>query len=383
MPESEGRGGIASLSLRRRRAAASDGRDLSQMAAAAGRASGLRLILLCALALAGATVGAEPEVSPQDRWVGLARSYAPYILHAVHPEHGRQDLPTRVDFDGDMRGDNNWENFDAFELPPTVYFAVLESESHYFIAYHLFHPRDWSWVRVGLHLTHENDGENLQVVVDKSSGRVVLLFTQAHYSGRVYADPESGFAGGAEAIRGPFTRLDGNGRPAPDGRHVAVFVEAFGHGIYGLADGHAALLPDGTARFEDQGIVFRPAAEGEPIVEPPIDTRERVPYRLRSTTLELWPGLRDGTLIGQGGLFDGPHPYRDSRVTVEVPGYYEADRFSGPFGPDRGISPFAIDFDFDAGTLGALFFDPARRYAERLRVPTPWSTRYIDYPFYR
>ena len=345
--------------------------------------SGLRLILLAALALAGAAARAEPEAPAHDRWIGLARAYAPILYHAVHPVHGRQDLPTRVDFDGDMRGDNNWENFDRFELPPTVYYAVLESASHYFITYHLYHPRDWWWLRIGLHLTHENDGENMQVVIDKASGRVVLLFTQAHYSGGVYANPESGFGAGEEPIRGPLTLLDDAGRPAPDGRRAAVFVEAFGHGIYGLADGEVTLGPDGSARFDDHGIVFRPAAEGETIAEPPIDTRESVPYALESTTLRLWPGLRDGSLIGQGGLLDGPFPYRDSRLTIDVPGYYEADRFSGPFGPDRGISPFAVDFGFDAGTLGALFFDPARRYAERLRVPAPWSTRYIDYPFVR
>jgi hypothetical protein len=342
-----------------------------------------RSLVVAFLVLGSAPALGQENVAINDSRARIAHAYAPYILHAVHPKHGRQDLPTRVDFDGDMRGDNNWENFERFDLPPTVYYALLETESHYFLTYHLFHPRDWSWIRIGVHLTHENDGENLQIVVDKSSGRVVLLFTQAHYSGGVYANPDSDIGDGAEAVRGPLTLLDDDGRPAPDGRHAVVFVEAFGHGIYGPPDGDAAVSADGSVRFDDHGIVFRPAIGGERIAEPPIDTRAPVPYQLRSTTLELWPGLRDGTLIGQGGLFDGPYPYADSRVTIDVPGYYEADRFSGPFGPDRGISPFAVDFDFDAGTLGALFFDPARRYVERLRVPTPWSTRYIDYPFSR
>ena len=41
----------------------------------------------------------------------------------------------------------------------------------------------------------------------------------------------------------------------------------------------------------------------------------------------------------------------------------------------------ALDFGFDEGEVGALFFDPARRYAECLGVPEPWSTDYEAVPF--
>ena len=87
--------------------------------------------------------------------------------------------------------------------------------------------------------------------------------------------------------------------------------------------------------------------------------------------------------MGEGGLVDGPLPYESPWITVGVPRYYEADRFSGPFGPDRGISPFAVDVGFSAPHLGALFFDPARRWAELLTIEEPWSTTYLDDPFTR
>lgn len=334
-----------------------------------------------------------------DADLELARRYAPIAFHAVDETRGRQDIPTRADFDGNLRGDDNWETFLSWELPPTLSYAVLRTETHLFITYHIFHPRDWEPVRLGLHLTHENDGENLQVVVDRATGAVVLLFTQAHYVGGVYAGVMDAagegvvvapaFGDGSEDIRGPMALFDGEGRPDPHGTHAGVFVEERGHGIYGSLDSSAEVVvaPDGTATFDEAGLVFVPAAPGQAVKEPELGAWGEVgvviPYQLESTTARLWPGLVDGSLVGEGGLIDGALHYSSPVIEVDVPRYYEADRFSGPFGPDRGISPFAVDFDFGEGEVGALFFDPARRYAECLAVPGAWSLEYEGYPFVR
>lgn len=312
----------------------------------------------------------------------LAREFAPLVFHELHPgAKGRQDLPTRVDFDGDLRGDNNWESFPRWALPPTVYYAVLETATHWFIAYHLFHPRDWSYLRLGLHETHENDGENLQVVVQKAARRVVLLFTQAHYCGGVYTNPGSGLSSATEKIRGPLVLFDAADRPRADGRRAGVYVEWGGHGIYGLAGrSEVAVDGEGRATWKGAGIVLRPARPGERVAEPDLAAGS-APYQLESTRAKLWPGVRDGSLIGKGGLLDGLVRYQDARVDVRIPRFYEADLFSGPFGPDRGISPFALDFGWKEGALGALYFDPARRYAEVLAITPPWSLAYLRYPY--
>ncbi len=318
-----------------------------------------------------------------DEHLELARTYAPVVCHEFHPKLGRQDVPAPVDFDGDLRGPGNWDAFLRHELLPTLYYAVLETETHVFISYHLFHPRDWTLVDLRLHLTHENDGENLQVVVEKASGLPVLLFTQAHYRGAAYAAQDSGFGSGSERLRGDFLRFDGDWKPSREGRHACVFVESGGHGIIGVPDRRAGveIAPDGTASFDRAGWVLRPARAGEVVSEPPLESGRLVAYQLESLTKKLWPLLASGELVGEGKLLDRTVGYRDARVEVEVPRYYEADRFSGPLGPDRGISPFALDFGFKQGELGALFFDPARRYAEVLKVPEPWSVEYEDYPF--
>lgn len=320
-----------------------------------------------------------------DRHLALARQYAPWIYHEVHPTRGRQDLPTRVDFDGDLRGGNNWDAMARHPLPPVVYYAALETGTHWFLSYHLFHPRDWSWLRVGFNETHENDGENLQVVVEKASGRPVLLFTQAHYFGAAHGDAAA-FPPGEEELTAPLLRLDAAGRPSREGAHAGVYVEAMGHGIYGALDEDVGLTvaPDGRARLASGAplLVLRPAREGEAVEEPALPPGEAaVPYALESITAKLWPGVRDGTLIGEGGLLDGCVELARGPLVVQVPRFYEGDRFSGVFGSDRGIAPFALCFSFLSDDPGDLFFDPAGTWAQALKVPEPWSRRYVDYPF--
>jgi hypothetical protein len=364
------------------------------MSASVSVARQMKRALFALLCIYGALVGAVNacacaaplRIEPLERRSGapvvdddleLARRHAPWLYHELHPRGGRQDLPAPVDFDGNLDGDDNWESFPRCELVPTVGYAHLETATHHFLTYHVFHPRDWEPFELpGLHLTHEGDGENLQVVVEKASGRVVLLFTQAHYRGQVYAPQGRPGANAAE----PLWLVDEDGRSDERGAHAAVFVESKGHGIYGLGDRHArVVLDDSGVRFERAGLVLRPARPGEPVAEPALDARTPVPYQLESTTAKLWPGVRSGALVGPGRLLDVDTRLDDEHGGFVLPKFHRGGRFSGPFGPSRGISPFAVDFGWESGTLGALFFDPARRYAEVLGVD--WSREYVDFPF--
>jgi hypothetical protein len=69
----------------------------------------------------------------------LARHYAPVIRQGAITD---QDYITALDFDGDWVGNNNWENQPTGDLSAYVYYSVIESETHWFIFYSLFHPRD-------------------------------------------------------------------------------------------------------------------------------------------------------------------------------------------------------------------------------------------------
>ncbi len=326
--------------------------------------------------------GQPPAAGPLH---DIAESFAPFIFHATDPTGGRQDLITNVDFDGDLIGDNNWENFDRHQLIPTVYYSVLETKTHFFITYHLFHPRDWTRFTLWLNDTHENDGENLQVVVRRLDLRVVLLFTQAHFEGHLYTDSGTRVEDGEHRLRGSFILFDDRGVPGSAGRHVGVFVQAHGHGIFGTQDpmSGVSVLRSGEYQFKNgSGLLMRPALAGESVHEPTQFRSGVVPYRLDSTVLKLWPLLNGGAGVGDGRLFDGECDYRDEWTRLwRLPRYYDADRFSGPLGSDRGISPFALDVEFEPGTLGSLFFHPSHRYLELLTIPDEWSTTYLNYPF--
>ncbi|MBI1853300.1 MAG: hypothetical protein HYR85_23425 [Planctomycetes bacterium] len=320
-----------------------------------------------------------------DRDLEWARRYSPFVYQATDRKRGREDLPCNVDFDGDLIGNDNWENIERFRLTPTVYYASLETETHRFLTFHLFHPRDWAPIRLGLQDVHENDGENFQVVVEKASGRPVLLFAQAHYRGRAYARDRATFRDGDVRVRDSFVTLDDDGHPSPGGFHVAVFVESQGHGIYGTDDSCSRVSIDGIGRAtfsKGSGLQLRAAHDDERVDEPRSFDSGVVPYRLESTTAKLWPLLVAGSLVGDGRLFDDPCRYHDSRLTIaKMPRTYDGNLYSGPLGNDRGISPFAVSFGFSSREVGALFFDPAARWQHALEIDGPWALDYVNDPF--
>ena len=43
----------------------------------------------------------------------------------------RAGIPTKFNYDGDWRGDNNWENLENYPQIPSAYFSVRETLTHY------------------------------------------------------------------------------------------------------------------------------------------------------------------------------------------------------------------------------------------------------------
>jgi len=144
--------------------------------------TGLSLAVLMALALktcASPTPAVTP--GPPASHQELARHYAPVIHQGVASD---QDFITAVDFDGDWVGNNNWENQPTGDLSAYVYYSVAETETHWFLFYSLFHPRDYT--RDPCEKSdgcHENDMESIQIVVAKDGtpfGHLQAVETLAH-----------------------------------------------------------------------------------------------------------------------------------------------------------------------------------------------------------
>lgn len=297
--------------------------------------------------------------TPVDDDLALATMFAPWILHETHGELGRQDVPTAMDFDGDRLATDNWEEMPRYELVPTVYYTVVTTRTHAFLTYHLYHPRDWAEIELGLQDTHEGDGENVQVVVELANMSAVLLTTQAHRDAWSYAPAGGAIGVGTEAPRGDFEVVLG---------HPSVYVESGGHGIYGTHDPRAA---NRLARIGHPVVTYRVAEAGESPREPEAPWTDAAPYRLVSLPAFLGNSTHHPTLFAKPITVEGH----------ETPRYHLGDRYSGPAGNSRGMSPFSLGYGWTRGEIGTLFWDPAARYQDALRIRTDWATEYESHPF--
>jgi len=166
-----------------------------------------------------ASYGAYRTEKPVDADREIAARFAPIFYQALG-DKPRSDYITNFDFDGDWRGDNNWENGgnENFPLNAYVYYSVAETSSHYFIQYAVFHPRDYKGgevrgailselIREGVKrggkydptgmadeatLAHENDMEGALVTVEKrgkdlDQARVRFVQTLHHNTYSHYA----------------------------------------------------------------------------------------------------------------------------------------------------------------------------------------------------
>src|SRR6185295_17837760 len=113
-----------------------------------------RALLLCAVVTTSAQISvvrANPALFSRQATAAerasdreVAARFAPIFYQALG-DKPRSDYITNFDFDGDWRGDNNWEHTDdkSFPLLAYIYYAVSETQTHFFIHYAVFHPRDY------------------------------------------------------------------------------------------------------------------------------------------------------------------------------------------------------------------------------------------------
>ncbi len=309
----------------------------------------LILAILVTLALSGCasptpTAAPGPPASHQE----LARHYAPVIHQGVASD---QDFITAVDFDGDWVGSNNWENQPTGDLSAHVYYSVAETETHWFLFYALFHPRDYT--RDPCEKSegcHENDMESIQMVVAKDGtpfGKLLAVETLAHSHIYLYAADRS--------VAGSFLKIRGSVRL--EGSHPVVYVETYGHGIYA----HRKILLPHT-------VVYR---VGERAEAPESLKDDDVSYQLVSIYDTLWTHRDE---IGPGRAFDHPFSYRGHVLPAAIDGEdYGQDRANTPWGYDQETG--------DVLSRGDWFLDPAQALTYHASFEGEFSRKYVYNPY--
>ncbi|HUQ92834.1 MAG TPA: hypothetical protein VM120_14230 [Bryobacteraceae bacterium] len=169
------------------------------------------------------TFGVEDKSNEPYR--ALAEHYAPMVAQETW-WMPKADIPTRFDYDNDFLGGNNWENLEKGTSQAYVHYAVIETSTHWFLIYNLFHPRDYSDKCV-VGSCHENDNEGLILTVRKEGsefGKLLAMETLAHDNIYSFTN-DSTIRNGIHDIDGPIEFYETS--------HPVIFVESGGHGIYG------------------------------------------------------------------------------------------------------------------------------------------------------
>jgi hypothetical protein len=278
----------------------------------------------------------------------LAHHYAPVIQHGVASD---QDFITRVDFDGDWTSNNNWENQPAGDLSAHVYYSVIETETHWFLFYSLFHPRDYTddpcEKSDGC---HENDMESIQLVVRKDGtafGRLQALETLAHQEIHLY--PAAG------PVKANALKVESEVKLQDS--HPVVYVETYGHGIYAK---RIILVP--------HTVVYVVGDQAEV----PLDLKDKeVTYRLVPIYDSLWQHRDE---IGPGLAFDQPFDYRGKALAAAFDGEdYGEDRANSPWGYNQATGETLLRGDW--------FLDPAKALLYHATFEGDFSTEYIFNPY--
>ena len=293
---------------------------------------------------------ADGEITGEE----LAVHYAPDILAAVNvliSESGRGDFLAPVDYDGDFVTLNNWEHVADHPLEAVVYYSVQETESHWFVGYYFYHPRDDAEIWLD---RHENDMEGVMLAVRKGGfAPPEVMYTQGHgYVPFYFDDPALTVAEGSR--RGGGLLLDGD-RPVlyitPNGT-----LSNAGHSVESARD-HSTYWAVGNSgvRYYHGGVAEEPATFKGDYEKNPCS------YALHSLD-ELW-ARRNG-------------PYGDKAVF----GSYGAFR-GEDYGTDKANPPWAWRNKTQFGYGSSFLADPAWTVARAVNGLRDFSFDYESNPY--
>ncbi|MDP5275082.1 hypothetical protein [Chengkuizengella axinellae] len=187
------------------------------------------------------------EISYQQ----LLEHWSPRVYQDVHPDYDvRADFITRINLDGDWLSTNQWETVDTEPLEAYVYTSVSETESHYFVGYYFYHPRDDGpdWGAFGDE-AHENDLEGIMLGIKKNGnfGEFVAMNTIRHSDFYQYAN--GSISEGYETIDNSVSFYDGS--------HPEIFISSNGQYVLNTnPHGHDIQAYTGDVDVGNDAIIY-------------------------------------------------------------------------------------------------------------------------------
>ena len=339
---------------------------------AVGSLSGTRLrgtqVVIATTAQIHASVKqAGPVIVRAPNDFDLAYRYAPIHYQDTDSTNYRADYITRFDYDGNTIAFDNWEHLTNFPLAAHAYYSVVETCTHWYIVYGVYHPRDWT---DGNEQEHENDLEGFLSIVRKdgtSYGRLEGMVTVAHEDFYSFVPPGSPPRNGHESIDGTLTmqQYDGSLRPL-------TVQQAKGHGLKAFP-----FTSDFHGNPNEDGIIYFPSR-----------TRAGVPASGNDRHVDYM--LLD--FLAAGGLWqrqlDEAPLARSQAQSFAKWGTFKGDEgggcggsYSSPFrtcASDSARTPWGWD-DHDDGPIyvGEMALDPAHLTAHYFSGLGAFSTKYI------
>ncbi|MEO3820638.1 hypothetical protein [Plantactinospora sp. B24E8] len=328
-----------------------------------GRKAGRTLAAVLTAALVAVGLAAPAPAGAAVSRSQLALRWAPIHYQDVdatgaHALGGRSDYLTRVDFDGDLNGRNNWDNAARSDasFAAAVYYSVLETSTHWYITYLFFHPRDWI-DHPFFETEHENDGEGVLLAIERDGsdyGTLRGAVTVAHSDFYSYAPAGSTWSNGRENIDGT---LQLQRSPHDDLLHPVTAQERGGHGLKAYPQ----------YSIDGDGIVYYPST----VAETPSDGNDRdVRYELIDIFAAggLWAERNNPDLFAGLGTFAG-----DTSGDCGV-GTYSCSTNSAN-------APWGWDDRDDLPGRGEIATDPAKLSVEYFTVPGNLSRSYTYNPY--
>lgn len=260
------------------------------------------------------TVTFPGEAQNLDPFFPLAEHYAPFVAQETWFTP-KADFITRFNFDGDWKGDDNWDDMEIGTSQAYVYYTAMETQTHWFLVYNFYHPRDYS-DRCVAGTCHENDNEGIILTIAKDGskfGHVRVMETLAHNNIYDFVNG-SGIRKGVHDIDGAIDFMDES--------HPIIFIESGGHGIFGSQSGHSRLknLVEFTA---GTGVTFRYKG----VAERPRHANDKdVGYALLPIYQEWWTKMKEGDPSGRI-MFDdffaySPHGRRPASSLPQIAAHF-------------------------------------------------------------